>query len=172
MINHTKLDLGLKDYTNKMKEYSIIIDKIKESVKDQESKDFIDAFNYFYLYLNEKVRAITKEYKKFAKTLKEEYLTNVKLQNIISKLQKPLNSDKLKKTDLLNHKTLEIISEYTKNEILNFKHFAKINKYSANFNKISHPVVNQIEDYDELPNLVLNDLEKMNNEELVKNLER
>ena len=73
---------------------------------------------------------------------------------------------------MLNHKGLKIIIESIKNEIENFKHFAKINKYSDNFNNISHLVADKIKYDYELSDLVLINLEKMNNERLIEDFEK
>ena len=151
-----------------MKEYYLVIDKIEKSDLNQNSRDFIDAFDYFYLLFKRKAKPTTKEDKKFVETLEENYWKNKKLQKIIEILQKPFNADDSKMSNLLNHKGLKIIIESIKNEIENFKHFAKINKYSDNFNNISHLVADQIKYDYEFPDLVLINLEKMNNERLVE----
>ena len=56
-----------------MKEYSLVIDEIEKSDLNQNSRDFIDAFDYFYLFFKGKAKSITKEDKKFVETLEENY---------------------------------------------------------------------------------------------------
>ena len=126
----------------------------------------------FIYFLNGKVKTITEEDKNFLETLEESYWKNKKLQKVIEILQKPSNANDSKMSNLLNHKKLKIIIECIKNEIENFKHFAKIDKYSDNFNNISHLVAGQIKlDY-ELPDLVFVNPQEINNERLVKSLEK
>ena len=64
-----------------------------------------------------------------------------------------------------------MISKFIENEIENYKRFAKVKKYSDNFNDINTLVVDRIK-HDDLPDLVLVNLDEINNERLVKDLQR
>ena len=151
-----------------MREYFLVFEETKKSNLNKKSNDFIDALDYFYYFLNGKDKSIKKEDKIFFETLEESSRKNKKLQEVIRILQKPSNSDDSTQSNLLSHKDMEIIYECI--EI--FKHFAKINKYSDNFNDISNLGVDEIKYDHKLLDLVLINPEDINNEELIKNLKR
>ena len=155
-----------------MRKHSKFIKKIKMEIGDKKFDNFFEAFNKFHLYLEANIDSEWKEYKNSSKTLEEDLKNNKKLQNAIETLQKPLDGNIFKNFDQRHQEELKTISEFIENEVKNYKHFAKIKKYSDNFNDIDNLDVDQIEYDYKLPDLLLINPDEINNERLIKDFKR